>query len=223
MNQAGLSDYIRVFLEPGVFLPIAVFISASLFMMRFYFRDSPSSKLKDTFFKALNKKFDLGLIRNINDVYILIDSLQLGRGYSPILLLEEYLGNLLDDPEYQEKKEAIVAKYDCVTNFIIILKEEKPFSDVPNEERRLLNALKDSASRNDSSQVLSILNELGSVLNIRNKTYQKAAKLNRATVPLAIVGLIVTILFGIFSITNSVDEVKLKNAVKAAVTETLKK
>jgi len=185
--------------------------------------DFPSSRLKEKFFKALNIKFDLGLIRDINDINILIDSLQFGRGYSSILLLEEYLQNLLDDPAYQEKKEIIQLKYDCVLKMLVLLKEEKPFSEVPNEERRILSALKEAAVRNDSGQVLSNLNELSSVMIIRNKTYQKTAKLNKTAVPLAIIGLIVTILFGIFSVTNKINERTLKDAIKTTITEMLKK
>jgi len=215
-------SYWRVLLDPVIITIMAFLVVIIIIASRGYREDSLSAKFKDKFFKALDRKFDLGLIRDLNDINILIESVNLGKGYSSVLLLEEYLMNLLDDPAYQEKKEIILSKYELIQKIINLLKEEKPFSDVPNEERRILNTLKEAAARNDSDQVISNLNELSSVMIIRNKTYQRTAKLNRMAVPLAIISIIVTILFGIFRATNSINERSLKDVIKTAITDTLK-
>lgn len=77
----------------------------------------------------------------------------------------------------------------------------KPFDSLPSEERRLLKGLKDSIVNNASLEnTYYFIDELSTVLSIRNSEYEKSHQTNKWSVPLAVIGFLLTIIFGLMGI-----------------------
>ena len=61
------------------------------------------------------------------------------------------------------------------------------------------------------------MEELSSIISSRSKIYIRADKLNRWSVPLAIISLLTTIIFGITSITQTIDYDKIAKVISEKV------
>lgn len=152
---------------------------------------------REKFYTALEKKFDLGLVKCFSDIDVLANTFNIGRPGNIINLLENYLRYLLDHSDDSTKKDFIRHKYDLILGLLIDLKDEDPFADVPSEEKRLLQAIKCALRTNDTTQALAGMKELSSIIIVRNRTYKTISSINKAAVPLAIIGIFFTFIFGI--------------------------
>ncbi|SHE98098.1 hypothetical protein [Dysgonomonas macrotermitis] len=163
-------------------------------------------KIEDLFYAQLSKKLEQGLIKEKEDIVILLSSLNRKKdSYDSDLILlfiiEDYLASDKCLPEH----------YDFLKNIVKEEKEEKPFSDIPEEERRILKSINDSVKHNDTDSISDYLEQLRSVISTRNRLYLKTAALNKWSMPVAIIGVVLTIMFGIMSF-NSVDYSKIEES-----------
>ena len=86
-----------------------------------------------------------------------------------------------------------------ISDFISLNEKNSPFSDLPDTERNILNDLSSFSSNGDNSSVERKIIELSSVIQTRYEEQKKLELQNKWSIPLAIVGLILTIIFGILS------------------------
>ncbi|WP_278352424.1 hypothetical protein [Chryseobacterium gleum] len=87
-----------------------------------------------------------------------------------------------------------------ITNFININETSAPFSDLPDTESNILNDIFTYNKGGDNESVNRKINELSSVIITRYEQQKKIEAMNRWSIPLAIIGLILTIIFGILSL-----------------------
>jgi hypothetical protein len=172
---------------------------------------SPSKK----FFNALDKKFDLDLVMDRSDIIVLKNSVsrEAASSYSLGPLLEDYLKYLTVSSSDESDRNKLKSRYDMVKKIVDEENKEKPFADIPEEERRLLRSLKDAVDHNDTQAIHFNLEELRTLISARNKIYARANKINRWSLPIAIIGIITTIFFGYMSIAKSIDYDKLTKAI----------
>ncbi len=174
----------------------AIFVARQLFLIKNVKRIGNKS-----IYDILDQKFSSGLIKDKEDIQLIINSVSRSEDelYSISPVLEDYYTNRLSKSE-DLKEEDLIQRHKLIKNIIQEENKEKPFSGVPDEERRILLNIKD-AIRNDDKQAIEFnVNELNTVLTTRNKIYKSTDKLNKWSVPLAVVGVFLTILFGVLSI-----------------------
>ena len=152
-------------------------------------------------------------MKDKNDITILRDSIsrEFDREYSLAPLLEDYLKYLTAIKTEEVSPDKIQQRYAVIKKIVEEELQEKPFADIPEEERRLFRSLKDAISHNDNQALEFNLNELSALISQRNKTYVRTEQLNRWSLPLAIVGLITTIIFGYMSISQTIDYKKIED------------
>jgi hypothetical protein len=81
-----------------------------------------------------------------------------------------------------------------------LLKEsgaEDPYDGVTDEQKRLLRNARMAVERGDAPGAVFNLEELRTALMVTNRDYAKVARANKLAVPLAVVGLALTLLFGV--------------------------
>lgn len=78
-------------------------------------------------------------------------------------------------------------------------KLEKPFDGVKEHEKRLLISIEESTKNGEISNISFTLSELARVLQTREKSYKSVKRMNSLSIPLAIVGLAFTLIFGLRS------------------------
>ncbi|MFA8451934.1 MAG: hypothetical protein ACEPOW_14660 [Bacteroidales bacterium] len=168
---------------------------------------------KDSIYNTLDQKLESGLINDKEDIQLIINSFSRTEDefYSITPVLEDYFTKRLSKSDKIETEE-LKRRYKLIKDIIKDENKNKPFSEVPDEERRLLISIKDALSNNDNQAIEFNVNELNSVLSTRNKVYEKTNRLNKWSVPLAIAGTFFTILFGILSLSpQGVDYDRIKD------------
>lgn len=115
--------------------------------------------------------------------------------------LREILAKLINGEVGKDlDKNKILTIKQKITEFINTNEITSPFSDLPDTERNILNDINSYNKSNDNESINRKLNELSGVIVTRYEQQKKIENLNKWSIPLAIVGLMLTILFGILSI-----------------------
>jgi len=87
-----------------------------------------------------------------------------------------------------------------ITEFIKRNELIAPYTDLPDTERNIINDISTYNKAGDKDSVNRKINELSSVIITRHEQQKKIEGLNKWSVPLAVIGLILTVIFGILSI-----------------------
>ena len=115
------------------------------------------------------------------------------------------------------KNEFDISKYDYV---VLLLKNElkqEPFSQLKTDQRRILKNLENSIIKKDSATAIYNLAELNDVLINTNNQINKLERENNWALPLGIVGLILTLLFGIMTVLSPISYKKMKDIIENSV------
>ncbi|MDR2581517.1 MAG: hypothetical protein LBC85_11065 [Fibromonadaceae bacterium] len=177
------------------------------------------SKGREKFYKLLTTKFKKNLVSNKEDIVILLNSIgrEYSSDYSVAPILEDYLAYTTDkDDELSNEN------YNFLKDIIKDETVEKPFSNIPEEERRLLRNINNSVKNNDFESIKNDLQELNSVISTKNRIYQRTNKINRWSLPCAVAGIILTIIFGTMSLRKidyKIPEEFYKKMIKESIEE----
>lgn len=211
-----------------IFTFLSVIIMTIMFarMMKIAFKyKTAKSNFNEKFFKLLDAKFKKELVKDKGDVLILLNSLsrEFERDFSFAPIIEDYLSYLTGKDFTKEKDDdnLLQKNYSFLKQIIEKENEEKPFSNTPEEERRLLRAIDDSLKNSDTEAINYNLQELNSVISTRYRIYQKATRINKWSIPVALIGFILTIIFGIMSITQKIDYQKIEQFNKNLIEQVL--
>ena len=96
------------------------------------------------------------------------------------------------------------------TKVVEVLKKAKniePFASLPSEERRLMDGIQLFVQKGDTTSSINALNELKQVILARHKEYERIEKQNSWSLPLAIIGVFFTLLFGIWTTVLTIKKV----------------
>jgi len=98
-----------------------------------------------------------------------------------------------DLTEVKARKEKAIALLDQI-------EKESPFADLPSAERGLIFDIEKFAASGDADGTKQKLSELAGHIQARQESLQYERQLSRWSIPLAVIGLVLTIVFGIISI-----------------------
>lgn len=112
--------------------------------------------------------------------------------------LRGYLVGIVSSKDF-DPTEIIVIK-EKVTNMINSIETESPYSDVPAAERNLIVDVQKFISHNDQDSAREKLSDLAGLIEVRQDSLDRVQASNKWSVPLAVVGLILTVIFGITSL-----------------------
>ena len=110
-----------------------------------------------------------------------------------VALISKEIDKSIEDKTLIEWKEKI-------SSFIQKIEEVSPCSDLPDIERSILTDISTYLKNNDKDAVERKLSELASIIQARNDDLNKIRSTNKWAVPLAVVGMILTVVFGLLSI-----------------------
>lgn len=162
---------------------------------------------KDDFFETAVQGLQDGTIETIDDLINVykgvtkLSSEDLTYRYGLNKWLREILAKLVgrkisENLNIEEVKQLKLK----LTEFITANETASPFSDLPDTERNILNDLKTYSNNGDKISIERKISELSSVIQTRYEEQKKLETQNKWSIPLAVIGLILTVVFGILSI-----------------------
>lgn len=113
-------------------------------------------------------------------------------------VLRKYTVNLVSE----SKQDASVVKKrkEFINNIIKQIEAEIPFSNLPATERNLVLDIIHFIKENDEASATNKIEDLAGLIQVRQESLNRVEAMNKWSIPLAIIGSILTILFGIISI-----------------------
>jgi hypothetical protein len=148
-----------------------------------------------------------GSVSNIDDVVDLYKGLfvsdgevldsQLGLSTQLRQFLVELLAGTLD-PRLEDV--TVVEWKGRVSEFIRISEERSPFEGLPPYERNILRDLNNFIDLGDRAAIKRKLLELGGILHTRIDNLNRIRNINRWSIPISMMGLMLTLLFGFVAI-----------------------
>lgn len=197
-------------------------------ILRFYIRiRKPNIKLNADFFEQLDKKFELGLVSNKEDITVLADSFRREHvaTYDLNILLEDYLRYLINKASNSEGdvKQTFIERHQKANQIFKEHNEEKPYNDLPAEERRIFRTITSTIKTGEKEETLNALEDLRIVISTKNKSYQQSNTINKLSIPLAVIGLILTIYFGIKSLPSDSGNKLPASQAKTEISKPLSK
>ena len=115
--------------------------------------------------------------------------------------LREILARLINKEVGQDlAQDEIIEIKKKITDFIKENETTNPYTDLPDTERNIINDLNAFNKLGDQNSINRKLSELSSVIITRHEQQKKIEKLNKWSIPLAIIGMFLTIIFGVLSV-----------------------
>ena len=164
-------------------------------------------KERDRFFKALTEGFKVGAVKTLLDIenlYKGVCRISTEEGTKPARLskwLREYLVELLEaGTKAKENSDEKLIWKDSITAFIEQLEQQSPYANLPDLERSIITDIEVFLNSDDKTAIERKLGEITAAIQVREESFAKIRSTNRWSVPLAVIGLVLTITFGLISL-----------------------
>lgn len=101
-------------------------------------------------------------------------------------------------------------------------KAEKPYSNVKERERRILLAIEKSLNKGETTSLKNNLDDLSGVIENNQKALDRARKTNKWTVPISIIGVLLTLFIWLYgsSLSNK-DVERISNQIYSSIKDSM--
>lgn len=206
-----MEEVIRFFSEKEFIVTLATAIVTVIYSLTVskFLKSSKirTEKRKKNFFNILIKGLEKNTINNHKDLINIykgatnLSTEDLSYRYGLNKWLRELLTLIIsEDPEIKFNKDNLKMLTQKITEFIDNNEQVSPFSDLPETERNMLSDIGAFIKNDDKNSANRKIKELSSVIQTRNEEQKKLENQNKWAIPLAIIGVILTITFGLISI-----------------------
>jgi hypothetical protein len=162
-------------------------------------RADRDQKLKD----AISNGLVNGQVEGVDDLVNLYrgvtnssdDDVSYKAGVSRIL--RRLLVALASDSESTQPKRMLKIK---IKELLRLIEAETPFADLPTAERNLILDARKFIHANELQAASQKIDGLANLIEARQDAYDKLQSANRWSVPLAVIGVVLTVVFGVMSL-----------------------
>ncbi|MBK5503243.1 hypothetical protein [Bacillus sp. TH12] len=158
------------------------------------------------FYNSLTKGFTLNTIHTIEDVNNIYRGINVNKlenkkyMYDLSTLLRRFLVELHSKKYESLKIEQIHDWKEKIDNFIRHNEQLSPFSELPEAEKGMINDILSFAENKENEEIKRKIQELSRLIQVRKEEIDKIERSNKWSMPMGIVGIILTIIFGIASL-----------------------
>jgi hypothetical protein len=112
--------------------------------------------------------------------------------------LREFLVHLISSGNYDSDQVTTIKGK--VTEIIDTIEAGNPHSSLPTAERNLIIDAQKFITHNDNTSAIEKLNNLAGLIEVRQDSLNRAQASNKWSIPLAVIGLVLTVIFGVISL-----------------------
>lgn len=162
---------------------------------------------KKKFFKVMEDGLRTNVINTIEDV----DNIYIGAGgsrsddisyrFKISKWLKEFLVEIISKEKDESISNEILSDWkQKISDFITKIEEISPYSGLPETERNILTDIISFLESGNNDGIERKLSEVSGILQARNDDLNRIRNTNKWAVPLAVIGMILTVIFGLMSI-----------------------
>lgn len=159
---------------------------------------------KEKLWSALSAGFAQATLETVNDVVNVYKGVY-GLGNEDATYraglakqLREFLVFIISSEDFEKDETLRISQH--VTVIIDTIEAENPFSDMPAAERNLMIDVEELIKHGATNPVKEKLKALAGLIEVRQNSLEQLQKSNRWSIPLASIGLVLTLLFGLISL-----------------------
>ncbi|TSC89139.1 MAG: hypothetical protein G01um10143_520 [Parcubacteria group bacterium Gr01-1014_3] len=208
----NLAEYISVNNPYFILVIFAISITYVIAVIQFLGRSKViNEKRRTSFFVSLTKGLINGTVGALEDVTNLYRGIRkIGDEedfrYGLNSWLRQYLVYLLESDVNATNANRCK---NTVSQFIKQNEASFPYSDLPDNERNILKDIDEYLASNNKDAAKRKLNELSGSIQVRYEELNRSQKQNRWSMPLTIIGLLLTLFFGALTIYLASKPVKV--------------
>lgn len=162
---------------------------------------------RNKFFKAFLEGLKAGAISTVDDVDNIYKGVRgsssedLSYRYNLSKWLKEFLVKLISKEMDESIDNNVLVEWNKkISDFIHKIEEASPYSGLPEIERNILTDMSSYLKNDNKDGIERKISEVAGILQARNDDLNKIRNTNKWAVPLAVVGMILTVVFGLLSI-----------------------
>jgi hypothetical protein len=161
------------------------------------------------FLKALSSGIKSGVISEFSDIDNIYKGVRSSIGDEEVnrarlaKWLRAYLLQIFENEVDERNSEAVKSIKKEITDYINQVEKTSPHVGLPDLERSIVRDIETYLHSDQKDGVSRKVDELVAAIQVREESMKKIENTNKWAVPLSVVGLILTLIFGISSIFNS--------------------
>lgn len=194
---------------------ISLYIAFVLFLITHV--KSRKSKQKDAY-NLIQKGIEEGTLDNDSDIFLIYKRLaQDDYHYNSYAdFLESFLVHIRKNLD----KDSILLISKRITPILNKEREEKPYYNIQDRERRILLAIEDAIKKNETNSIKHTLVDLSMVIESNQKALEKAERTNKWSIPISIVGVLLTLFIWFYgsSLSNK-DIERISTQISTTISE----
>jgi hypothetical protein len=197
----------------NIFFQLLIALAFGLYLVGFYFLLSTKykriQKRKEDFYNKLNEGLKIGTITSMEDIFNIYKgindyNLPNDRYRNNInTLLRAFIVKLHDNSDQKHKDEDLLKWKNTISDYIKQNEEASPFADLPDAERNIMNDILMYLENDNKVGIKSKTKELAAYIQSKSERITDLEKKYKSSNITAVVGIILTIIFGIASIVIS--------------------
>ncbi|MGJ8648062.1 MAG: hypothetical protein ACSHXJ_14270 [Marinomonas colpomeniae] len=158
------------------------------------------------FLKALSSGIKSGVISDFSDIENIYKGVRSSIGDEEVnrarlaKWLRAYLLQIFENEIDSKNCDSVKAIKKEITEYINLVEKTSPHVGLPDLERSIVRDIETYLSSDQKEGVSRKLDELVAAIQVREESFKKLEGTNKWAVPLSVVGLILTLVFGITSI-----------------------
>lgn len=175
------------------------------------------SKQEDAY-NLIQKGIEEGTLDNDSDIFLIYKRLTQGNYHynSYAVFLESFLIHIRKNFD----KDSILLISKRITPILNKEREEKPYCNIQDRERRILLAIEDAFKKNETNSIKHTLVDLSMVIESNQKALEKAERTNKWSIPISIVGVLLTLFIWFYGSTLSNKDVeRISTQISTAMSE----
>lgn len=158
------------------------------------------------FLKALSSGIKSGVINGFSDIENIYKGVRGSVGDEEVnrarlaKWLRAYLLQLFESEIDEKNSQSVQSIKNEITEYINQVEKSSPHVGLPDLERSIVRDIETYLNSEQKDGVSRKLDELVTAIQVREETLRKIQSTNKWAVPLSVVGLILTVIFGVLSV-----------------------
>lgn len=171
------------------------------------------SKQEDVY-DLIKKGIEEGTLDNDSDIFLIYKKLAQYNSYS------DFLESLLIYIRKKIDKDTIILVSARITPILDKEREEKPYCNIKDKERRILLAIEEAFKKNETNSIKHTLVDLSMVIESNQNALDKARRTNRWSIPISIIGVLLTLFIWLYGSSLSERDIdRISTRVSTTISE----
>ena len=177
------------------------------------------SKLKEAY-NLIKKGIEEATLDNDSDIFLIYK--KLAKPYSSYNSYIDFLESFLIYVRKTSEAKNVLTISERISPILEKEREEKPYCNIKDRERRILLAIENAFKKNETSSIKHTLDDLSMIIESNQKALDKARQTNKWSIPISIIGVLLTLFIWLYGSSLSERDIEnISNRISNTISENI--